>query len=260
MQHIQTDMTPEKKMSGKIRRKRLTDDIIDRLVAMIREGDVKTGDRLPAEPVLMDRFGVGRSSLREAIGALSLTGVLSVSPGRGTYVVATSDEFLARPLQWGLSAAWQDKIQEIIEARTTLEQSIAGFAAERATEADIAAIRAQHEQLRKDKAGGKKIISADFGFHKALAAACHNSILERFFEELQLQIRSWMEQKAVIPGAYDHVFDEHATILAALERRDPAKAKAAVHAHLKHAGDHLIVALKSHKSSQTAAQKPGKKK
>jgi GntR family transcriptional repressor for pyruvate dehydrogenase complex len=248
-------MTTEKKMPGKIRRKRLTDDIIDQLVSMIRDGHLKTGDRLPAEPELMERFGVGRSSLREAIGALSLTGVLSVSPGRGTHVVATSHEFLARPLKWGLSAAWQDKIQEIIEARTALEQSIAAFAAERATDADIAALRAQHEQLHKDKMGGKKIINADFGFHKTLAAACHNSILERFFEELQLQIKSWMEQKAVVTGAYDHVFDEHAAILAAIERRSPADARAAVHEHLKHAGDHLIVSLKAKEVTEETPKK-----
>lgn len=250
----------EKKLSGKIRRKRLTDDIIDRLVAMIREGDLRPGDRLPAEPVLMERFGVGRSSLREAIGALSLTGVLSVSPGRGTSVVATSEEFLARPRQWGLSAAWQGKIHEIIEARSSLEQSIAGLAAERATEADITAIRAQHEQLRKDKVSGKKIISADFGFHKALASASHNSILERFFEELQLQVRSWMEQKSVVSGAYDHVFDEHAAIVDALERRDPAGARAAVYEHLKHAGDHLLVALNVHDMPVTAERKVKNKK
>lgn len=251
-------MTAKMNMTGKIRRKRLTDDIIDRLVAMIREGDIKTGDRLPAEPILMERFGVGRSSLREAIGALSLTGVLSVSPGRGTYVVATSEEFLARPLQWGLAAAWQDKLHEIIEARTALEQAIVGFAAERATDNDLAAIRAQHEQLRKDRSAGKKIINADFGFHKALAAACRNTILERFFEELQLQIRGWMEQKALVPGAYDHVFDEHAAILAALEQRNARQARIAVQQHLQHAGDHLLVALQA-QDAPTAAPKKSRK-
>jgi len=253
-------MDANRTITGKIRRKRLTDDIIDRLVAMIRNGDIKPGDRLPAEPVLMERFGVGRSSLREAIGALSLTGVLSVSPGRGTYVVATSDEFLARPLQWGLAATWQDKILEVIEARAVLEQAIAALAAERATPEDMLSIRDQHEQLCKDSASEKKIINADFGFHKALAMACHNNILERFFEELQLQIKSWMEHKSIIPGAYDHVCDEHAAIVKALEQRDAAKARSAMRAHLKHAGDHLILAMQAEKAAHGKTKKSRIKK
>ena len=227
----------------KIQRKRLTDDIIDHLVSMIRTGSLKAGDRLPPEPVLMEQFGVGRSSLREAIGALSLTGILSVSPGRGTFVVATPEEFLARPRQWGLSAAWKGRIQEVIEARIVLEQTIVGFAAERATEEDIAAIRTQLEQMKKDKVSGKRIIHSDYSFHKALAKASHNVILERFFEEIQQQVRSWMEQKASVAGAYDRVADEHAEVLAAIERRDVAKAKAAMEGHLKHAGEHLLASL-----------------
>ncbi|HSW64174.1 MAG TPA: FadR/GntR family transcriptional regulator [Dissulfurispiraceae bacterium] len=233
----------KKQAPKKIQRKRLTDEIIDHLVSMIRTGLLKAGDRLPPEPVLMEQFGVGRSSLREAIGALSLTGLLSVSPGRGTFVAATPEEFLARPRQWGLSTAWKGKIQEIIEARIVLEQTIVGFAAERATEEDIAAIGAQLDRLQKNTLRGKKIIQSDYGFHKAMAKASHNSILERFFDEIQQQVKSWMEQKSFVPGAYDRVFDEHAAVLAAIKRRDVEQAKAAMQAHLKHAGDHLLASL-----------------
>lgn len=233
----------KKQAPHKIQRKRLTDEIIDHLVGMVRNGALTAGDRLPPEPVLMDQFGVGRSSLREAIGALSLTGILSVSPGRGTFVVATPEEFLARPRQWGLSAVWQGKVQEVIEARIVLEQTIVGYAAERATKEDIAAIRDQLNQLQKVIPSGKKIIQADFGFHKALARACHNGILERFFDEIQQQVKSWMTQKSLVPGAYARVFEEHAAVLAAIEQRDAEQAKAAMQAHLKHAGDHLLASL-----------------
>ena len=249
-------MTQDKKTTpGKIQRKRLTDEIIDRLINMIRSGALKAGDRLPPEPMLMEQFGVGRSSLREAVGALSLTGILSVSPGRGTSVVATPEEFLARPRQWGLSAAWKGRIQEVVEARIVLEQTIVGFAAERATEEDIAAIRTQLELLQKDKPGGKKIIQSDYGFHKALAKASHNVILERFFDEIQQQVKSWMEQKSLVAGAYDRVFDEHAAVLTAIERRDVRRAKAAMAAHLKNAGNHLLASLDESQPTPIAVKK-----
>ena len=64
----------------------MTDQIIDQLIAMITDGKLKPGDKLPSETALMEQFGVGRSSLREAVGALSLIGMLTVRPGHGTHV------------------------------------------------------------------------------------------------------------------------------------------------------------------------------
>ena len=81
-----------------LERKRLTDQIIDRLVDMIEKGNFKPGDKLPPEPELMELFGVGRSSIREAINALSLFGLLTVRPGQGTHVAVFSEEHLAKPL------------------------------------------------------------------------------------------------------------------------------------------------------------------
>ena len=69
-----------KSTSMRIERKRVTDQIIDQLIAMISEGKFKPGDKLPSETALMEHFGVGRSSLREAVGALSLIGMLTVQP------------------------------------------------------------------------------------------------------------------------------------------------------------------------------------
>ena len=65
-----------------IERKKLKDQIIDQLIAMIHDGKLKPGDKLPSETALMEQLGVGRSSLREAVGALSLIGMLTVRPGQ----------------------------------------------------------------------------------------------------------------------------------------------------------------------------------
>ena len=79
---------------NQIVRKRLTEEIIDQLTSLIERGELTSGDKLPPERRLMRQFGVGRSSVREAVGALSLTGVLSVRPGSGTRVISSADAFL----------------------------------------------------------------------------------------------------------------------------------------------------------------------
>jgi len=86
----------------RIERKRLTDQIIYLLISMVARENLKRGDRLPPEHVLMKRFGVGRSHLLEAIGALSLIGQVTVHPGHGSHVTKSPDGFLTKPLGWGM--------------------------------------------------------------------------------------------------------------------------------------------------------------
>ncbi len=228
-----------------IARRRLTDQIIEHLIAMIAEGRFSPGDKLPPEHSLMKEFGVGRSSLREAIGALSLIGLLSVSPGRGTHVSLSSGEFLAKPLRLGMVMMERDKIHELIEARIALEQAIVGMAAERATKEDIAEIRRYQEQLKAAKKSKRKAIQADFSFHIALAKASHNGVLSKFLAELRQPVRHWMEKKASVLGEYDYdiAFKQHEPILAAIEAHDAQKAQLALHLHLESVRESLTALL-----------------
>ena len=75
-----------------VERRRLADQVADQLMALIADGKLKPGDRLPSELELMKQFQVGRSSIREAIGALSLIGLVTVKPGQGTHVADFSPE------------------------------------------------------------------------------------------------------------------------------------------------------------------------
>lgn len=226
-----------------IDRRRLRDQIVDQLISMIVSGKLRRGDKLPSEHVLMKQFGVGRSSLREATGALSLMGVLTVRPGYGTHVTVPPEEFLAKPLSWGLMIMGRDRVRELIEARIFLEKTIVGLAAERATEEDITEIRHHQAQLRPTKKPGQKTIQADLSFHTALAKASHNAVLMRFLSELRHLMRSWMEQKQRIVGAYDLVREQHDEILCAIEAHDVERAQSALCNHLESAGDKLASVL-----------------
>lgn len=227
----------------RIERKRLTDQIIEQLTAMIADGKFKPGDKLPPERVLMEQFGVGRSSLREAIGALSLVGVLSVRPGHGTHVSPAAGDSLSKPFRWSMSVSWRDKLHEFIEARITLEKALVAMAAQRATAEELEEIRRCHGLLKSAKVKGRKAIQADLVFHTAVAKASHNSVLAGFLAELRQPVRQWMEQKASLFDGYAKVYDQHDAVVRALEARDPEAARRAMEEHLEAVGERLARAL-----------------
>ena len=226
-----------------IERKRLKDQIIDQLIALITDGKLKPGDKLPSETALMEQFGVGRSSLREAVGALSLIGMLTVRPGHGTQVSAAAGDSFSKPLRWGMFVGWREKLHEFIEARIALEQTLVGMAAERATEVEIEEIRRAHNLLKASKLTRRKAIQADLDFHMSIANASHNSVLARFLEELRQPVRNWMEQKASLFGGYDRVYEQHDAVFNAILDRDPVRAQRMIKEHLDAVGERLTAAL-----------------
>lgn len=240
-------MKSDKSNIIQIERRRVTDQIIEQLVSMIASGKLNRGDKLPPEHLLMKQFGVGRSSLREAIGALSLIGVVTVHPGRGTHVAVSPDGFLAKPFSWGIHMMGHDKVHELIEARLVVEQAIVELAAERATEEDIAEIKLHQEQLKATKKYGREAIKADLAFHNALAKASHNSILTRYLFELRHSMQSWMEQKVSVKGSRELVIEQHDEIMRAIETHDSEMAQSALRSHLQSTGDKLAAILLENK-------------
>ena len=229
--------------SMRIQRKRVTDQIIDQLTSMIADGKFKPGDKLPPEPALMEQFGVGRSSLREAVGALSLIGMLTVRPGHGTHVSANAGQSSPSSLRWGMFMSWREKLHEFIEARIALEQTLVGMAAERATEAEIEEIRRAHNLLKASKLTRRKAIQADLDFHMSIANASHNTVLARFLEELRQPVKNWMEQKASLFGGYDRVYEQHDVVFNAILNHDPVRAQRMIKEHLEAVGERLTAAL-----------------
>jgi len=227
-------------------RKRLADQVADQLMAMIADGRLNPGDKLPSEPELMRQFNVGRSSIREAIGALSLLGLLRVRPGRGTSVNHFSGESQAKPFgMLGLLAISRDKIKELVEARIELECVIVRLAAERATSEDIGLIREKQGQLKEALKEKSEPIESDLAFHLAVSKACHNSVLIRFMSEMRQPIHHWMSQKAKYDWGYDKVYEQHDIILKAIEAGDQVRAEQAVKSHLSSTGERLIAAILS---------------
>lgn len=227
--------------SLQIKRKRLADQVADRLMQLIADGTFKAGDRLPSEPELMKQFDVGRSSIREAIGALSLTGILKVRPGQGTHVAEFSPSTGSKPI--GLLAIGPEKVRELVEARVELEGVIARLAAQRATQEDLQDIRNAHQQLHDALLNKETLIKPDIEFHSAVAKACHNDVLIKFFSEMRQPTKHWMKQKAKFDWGYEKVYEQHDYIIKAIEAKDGPGAEAALKAHLLSTGEKLVAAI-----------------
>lgn len=221
-----------------IKRVRLKDEIIEQIVSLITQGKLKSGEKLPPEPVLMQQFGVGRSSLREAIGSLSLAGVLTVQPGRGTYVSISPEVFLAKPLSWGIMIQ-SHKLEELLEARALLETGIVALAAKKASKEDITKLRKNMDELKAISKNNKKRIQADMVFHFTISEISHNKLLSRFISECNRMVRNWMEQIAFIVPS-DTVVEQHENIINAITQHDVEQAKLAMQRHIEWASGELV--------------------
>ena len=237
-----------------IERKSLTEEIVDKIVSLIVSGKLNWGDKLPPERELMKRFGVGRSSLREAISSLALIGVLVVKPGSGTHVTISREEFLAKPLSWGIPVG-RGRVQELIEARHILEEAIVTLAAQRATPDDLAEIKFHLKQMTSSRKNLRKAINADVQFHTALAKASYNSVLLSFLLQIRHLLRSWMENVLLVPGFFDSAINEHSEILKAVEAHDVERARAALRNHLDSVGQALVSVVSSGVIPKTTGSK-----
>lgn len=166
---------------GAVRGRRLADDIVNQLETMILEGTLKAGERLPAERVLAERFGVSRPSLREAIQRLAAQGLLVSRHGGGTFVAESLGSTFSDPLLRLLESN-EDAQRDLLEFRHTLEGSCAYYAAQRATALDHQRLGAafaavQDCYCRRDSVTRAEEGAADAQFHLAIAEASHNAVL-----------------------------------------------------------------------------------
>ena len=161
-----------------IQRKTLAQEVAERLIDGISNDEYTIGEKLPIEPELMNIYGVGRSSIREAIKILIIKGILNVQQGVGTFVVAKNAQ---ESLESQMSRA---EIQEVQEVRSLLDSKIAGKAALQRTDEDLKTIK-KYLDLRAQYAqenSATECYQADINFHLAIAEACGNNLLKEIYK------------------------------------------------------------------------------
>lgn len=169
-----------------IQKKSLADMIAETLKQQITEGTYRAGDKLPTEPELMKTFGVGRSSVREAVKLLVNMGVVRVQQGSGTFVAVPSNN---DDVNIKMSTADRTELDEV---RKILDIAIVEKAVARRTEKDIERMRASLEKRKVNAEKGllEECIEADLNFHIAIADAAHNRILANIYRSAATHLLS----------------------------------------------------------------------
>lgn len=174
-------------MEHGISRRSLADEVATRLQQQIKSGQYKVGDQLPVEPELMHQFGVGRSSIREAIKLLLNSGLVRVEQGIGTFVEDHSG--ICEPLSQRLK---RSDLNDIREVRQLLEMKIAEKAAINRSAKDAKKIQ-RYFDAREKAAGENDIeasVDADINFHNAIAEASGNEVLADLYKSFSTRMKN----------------------------------------------------------------------
>jgi DNA-binding FadR family transcriptional regulator len=210
--------------------RRLYRQIADQIRRLIAKGEVAPGERLPAERDLARRLGVSRPSLREALIALEVEGLLEVRVGSGIYV--------AQPGGGTPVAKLGDDSGpfEVIRARWMIEGDCAALAARQGTATQLRAIARAHADLKREAKRHHNPLGADRAFHVRVAEATGNSALVLVVETLWDQrvgpLYRALETKLEYPAMAGETLREHEAVLRAILARKPAAARAAMHRHM----------------------------
>jgi DNA-binding FadR family transcriptional regulator len=216
---------------------RLYRQIAEQLRALIGQGEFAVGSRLPAERDLARQLGVSRPSVREALIALEVEGLVDVRTGSGIYVLQPrkkpngSSKPAYDPAEWGPL--------ELMRARELVEGEVAALAARKARRTDIAAIASALAQMREEADAGIVPRDGDEAFHQAIALACGNDVLrdtvQGYWKARRGPLFERLGDYFERPSSWTAALVEHAAVLEALRAHDAEAARHAMHTHLKKA-------------------------
>ena len=210
--------------------------LASQLLQLIAQGEIKVGERLPSERALAERFDVSRTSVREAMIALEIQGIVEVRGGSGIYVTQQPAAAAQPPVSPFISASEPGPF-ELLRARCLIEAEIAGVAAESRKDADLDRIFISLTEMRENLDNKEANEAADQLFHLRIAESTGNSVL------LQMVSALWAQARGPVWNKIEHHFHtpelrlashaDHQRIFKALVERDGAEARQAMRAHIE---------------------------
>ena len=212
-----------------LRGARLHEAIVVRLRDLIRQGELRHGSRLPPERSLAEQFGVGRSSVREAIRSLELQGLVVTRHGSGSFVDTQSLDAVATLMAPNNGSGG---LEDIFEMRHLLEPQIAALAARRATPDDIERLATILEEQQRQILEGETGVDADTEFHFTLATVTHNPSLVKVVSAVEDVLRRSRDRYLQQPGRPERSLHSHHEILDMVRAGDDAGARHAMDHHL----------------------------
>ncbi|CAG5080051.1 Probable transcriptional regulator YvfI [Thermobacillus xylanilyticus] len=225
-------------------------ELTKRLLNYILSGNVRPGEKIPAERPLSEALGVGRSAIREAIKALSVLGILEVRQGYGTYVKQTSSSLLTQSIEWGLLLG-EKHTMDLVEARMLFEVDIARLAAQRWEGSELDELR--DILARMKNASLSEFVDADVQFHMKLCDMAKNTVLKNVLSSIRTLLRTWIQCVIDKAGETAFSYEDHHAIYLAVSERDPDAAARAMEHHMSDASKRLIEVLREADEADSAS-------
>src|SRR6202035_3960195 len=216
-----------------VKTSRLYEQIVQQVEDSILKGQLKTGDQLPAERDLAQRFGVSRTAVREAVKTLREKGLVEAYSGRGSFVTNGTSQAIRQSLDLMIRINKQEGSANLAELRLVLEPEIAGLAAQRIEDQLLATMRDSVAVMERNLHDPDAYIEADLDFHLALAEAAGNPLILSLLDSIVVLLREQRSRIFDLDGGPERGQFHHKRILAAIEQRDPEAAREAMRAHLK---------------------------
>lgn len=223
-----------------IKAKWLYEEMVAQIQELLAAGQLKPGDKLPSEHDLAERFQTSLASVREALSALEMMGIIETRPGDGAFVRGASADAIVRPLAM-LLAVEKSSLLEVFEVRRVFETAAVRLAAERATEEEVAHVKAALESMKErlNVCDSEKGEEYDIAFHYAIARATHNGLLIRLYRTISEDFSRAISaaRRRLYTGAENPkpALEQHERIYRALKNRDPVVAARCMLEHLIHA-------------------------
>ncbi|WP_026478938.1 FadR/GntR family transcriptional regulator [Alkaliphilus transvaalensis] len=224
-------------MFSPIKSTKVYEQVIHQIQSMIANGDLKSGDKLPSERQLAEELGVSRTSVREALRALQIIGLIEVRQGDGNFIKESFDTCLFEPLSV-MFMLHQSKPQEIVDLRRIIEVETATLAAKRITDEEIEELRGIIQELTilSEAEDEKNSVKVDKEFHYKIARASKNMILLNILNVISALMDSFIEDARgmilVNQKNKSILIKQHQKIFYAIEKRDPKEAAEAMGVHM----------------------------
>ncbi|MHB1133192.1 MAG: FadR/GntR family transcriptional regulator [Chloroflexota bacterium] len=212
----------------------LSAQVAGQLEVMIARRHLQSGERLPSERQLAEEFGVSRTVVREAVQALVAKNLLEVRTGSGTVICNPTAQSVARSMSLFLQTGVPEiNFQKVVETRRILEVAIAGLAAERHTEQDLAELEEAHRSHERVVEDLELHSPADLEFHVVLARSTHNELFTVLLDSISDVLLSTFRLAAPEQGQPARSLWHHNNVLERVRAGDAAGARRAMEEHLR---------------------------
>ena len=223
-------MTESTNRIERVARLRVSDSVAAQLTQLITNGVYAVGEKLPAERVLADEFGVSRSSMREAIRGIEASGLVSSSHGVGVFVVSNT---VAAQGQSDLLVFEDFTVPELFEVRRMIERDAAGWAAQRITPATTAALESMMEKCSDPELSDEEFVQLDIQLHQTIAKASKNELVATIYGSLEPMLTKYSLRVISLPGRREDSHAGHGKIVDAIVAGRVREARDAAVAHIR---------------------------